>query len=161
VAELKAITPVYIPTHQPFDPPAQPEPASIGDAIDEVKRIGLDILGIDQQLGNMVHTDDTGRRLSREETEEWRRRAKSAKRFKQERKVFLDAWIRNRPKPEPEPRRHESVIGATGRARDLARIVGLLEAVFVSARLFCENPTTENHRELSRHVEEVIRADSK
>ncbi|HEY7119660.1 MAG TPA: hypothetical protein VH475_23925 [Tepidisphaeraceae bacterium] len=155
---MATINPVYTSSH-PFSLVEQPEPANRREAQREFKELGVDIGAIDMQLGQPPQCDASGQRLSHEAREEWRRKAKAAKRFKNERRLFLRDWLANHPHDERSIGGESPSIGATAQARSLSRVVAKLEGVFVSARRFCEHPTPDHHAALARSVSEVLQGE--
>lgn len=157
---MSDVNPVYTSSRRAFVPPAQPEPESLHAAREESARLGNEMLGINHQLGANDATRPDGTRMTPAEYDDWRRRAKAAIRFKQDRKNFLDLWIRERAEAARDARLGvpglTAGLSATAAARELAKRVGRLEAVFVAARNFGDDPSAEHLRELKRCIADAL-----
>lgn len=135
-----------------FVPPPQPEPENRHAAREELDRLIIDVQQIDGQMRAPGRTDAEGRPLSYREWQDWRRRAMSARRFKEERKRFLKRWLDDHPArfaPSAVSRlSHLAWTETSHLARLMVKRVGHLEAVAYAARLHVGTPTDETLQDL-------------
>ncbi len=117
-------------------PEVEVEPESWEKAKAERDALISDMKDIDTQLADPMPAKD-GRRLTREERDEWRKRAIWARRFKERRATYLKHWMATHPRPfvtgEPTAtvvhRIARGSVSTTNMMRAVAKRIGFLESV--------------------------------
>ena len=121
-------------------------PASHAAGLDERDRLVQEVQWVMFSLSDSLFQRNNN--LSDIEYEEWRRRAKLAQRFKQQRLAFLKRWLfENRPKVE----KVEPPAGVVG----VGKMVGLLESVYVTALQWRDAPSDDTLAALAAQVDHV------
>lgn len=137
--------------------PVDQAPVSVEAARAEQAELLDSMRSIDAQLGQeFIYLEKEGRRLNRKEYDQWRRRAVDAKRHAERRYRYVKDWLKDQgsgaPKPTPYMVRAGST--ATGDAHALAKRVGAIEAIAISAVAFVRETTPDQLKELTRLVGE-------